>query len=551
MKIFHAIDTQAGRFRISMTRDDALPLILVALIVVYAAALLAASGYRSYFGYGTETDFVGSMIAEAQRLLAGLPLESQFHPPGYTFVLAAAYSLTGDWFAAGKLISGVSGIVAILASYQLFRNLVGPEAGNWTGLGAVVGLICSTTFLAFSAQATSDVYFLSVFLLAMLTALTAIQRGGNLIMWGLCGALVALATMTRTNGITLMLLLALPLLQPGPALTRLRGTGVAVLAAASVFLAFAMFASATGSSLFPEGTYKNLAASYFSAERVSWEGIVEADGRFDSLTSVLLHDPVAIIQQYIKDLAKLSVFGLAKVAGPILVLLALTGAVLLLMDRAGITVLLFAIVAAAQVGLVNFKAFEPRLFLFMLPWIGAAAAYALFRLHSARLDPALRWAALAAAFALIAGSFALALGKAASFATTDNQEIVSALPAVQGLVGPGDMIVARKPHMSFYSGANFAYLPQAADAAALKHQLANIAAKTSGSVFVFWGRIEKDLRPEIAAMLAANATTPWLTPVAGNQKTNEWTLFRFALIPNSERSPQPPALTAPTDPPAR
>lgn len=527
MKLLPAFQHSTHPARYSLTRDDAAALALAAIVACYAAAVLAAFGYRSYFGYGTETDFVGSMIGEAQRLISGEPLESRFHPPGYTFVLAEVYLLSGDWFTAGKIISAVSGIIAILASYMIFRRLLGAETGIWTGLGAVVGLVCSSTFLAFSLQATSDIYFLSLFLLSMLAALTAFQRNGSLAMWASCGALVALATMTRTNGITLLLLLALPFFQTTPVPQRLRSFATAALAAAVVFALFLAFASATGSSLFPEGTYKNLAASYFSAERVSWEGIVEADARFDSLTAVLLHDPLAIVQQYLKDMAKLAVFGLAKLAGPVLVLLALPGALLMLKDRSGFTVFIFAIVAIAQVGLVNFKAFEPRLYLFILPWIGAAAAYALFRVSTARLDRAIRWPALLIAAALIAGSFAIALGSAARFATTDNGELVSAVPEIEKLAGPGDMIVARKPHLSFYTGAGFTYLPQAADPAELAQHLEKIAAETAGTVYVFWGRIEKDLRPEIAEMLAEKGATPWLVPEAGTSTSSTWTLFRF------------------------
>ena len=61
------------------------------LITFYSIFVVVLAGWRDYPGYGTETDFLGSMLADAQRLLAGAPLRSDFHPPGFVIVLAGTY----------------------------------------------------------------------------------------------------------------------------------------------------------------------------------------------------------------------------------------------------------------------------------------------------------------------------------------------------------------------------------------------------------------------------------------------------------------------------
>lgn len=506
-----------------LPRAGTLALVLAGVALLFYAALVLVLGpWRDLPGYHTETDFLGGAIGEARRLLAGEPLESNFHPPGFTFVLAAAQSLVGEWFAAGKAIAMVSGAIALVATHRIFLKLCGP----WVALGAVLGLLCSTVFLSYAIQATTDVYFLALTAVTSLAAVSAALRPRPAA-WFLAGMLVGLCFMTRTNGITQIVLLAAPLVLPGAMATRLRGLAAGLAGMAATIGVFLVFAALTGSNLFPAGTYDNLAMSYFSQENRAWEGVLEARARFDSLGAVLAHDPMAIVRGYLRDLFELVTRDALRISGPFLGLLFIPGLMLLAGDHARAPFLILLLATAAQVGLVNFKAFEMRYYLFLMPWLGASAAWLALRLARADWAWPMRLATAGVVVAFFAASLVFSTGWTIRNAHPSNAELTEALPALQASVTPRDAIVTRKPHASFYTGARFVWPTEITTAPELEALLAEAAAETEGDVFLFYGRVERDKRPELAARLAEGARPAWLVEVATGTR-EPWALYRYA-----------------------
>jgi hypothetical protein len=70
-----------------------------------------------------------------------------FHPPGYPVMLAAVYEVLDDWMKTGLLVSWMSMMCVLLASYGLFRRV----GGSYAALGGLGGLAVSDVFLAWSA----------------------------------------------------------------------------------------------------------------------------------------------------------------------------------------------------------------------------------------------------------------------------------------------------------------------------------------------------------------------------------------------------------------
>jgi hypothetical protein len=105
--------------------------------------------------------------------------------------------------------------------------------------------------------------------------------------------------------------------------------------------------------------------------------------------------------------------------------------------------------------------------------------------------------------------------------------MTEALPALQAAVTPRDAIVTRKPHASFYTGARFVWPTEIATRPELEALLAGAAAETEGDVFLFYGRVERDKRPEFAALLADGARPAWLVEVARGAR-EPWALYRYA-----------------------
>jgi hypothetical protein len=517
-------DWYSGRHPAAARGDVLAGLLALGVILVYASFIFVLASWRDVIGYGTETDFIGSMLQDARRLLAGEPMAGEFHPPAFSMLMAGVYALVGDWFVAGKLIASVSAMVVLVATWWLFRMLCGP----WVALGAVLGLASSVAFLNFSAQATSDAYFLALFSLASLMACVAALRGSPGL-WLAAGVLIGLGLMTRTNGLTQVLLVAIPLFQSADLRYKLTAVGGAGLGIVLVLAAFFAFAALTGANLFPKGTYHNLAMTYFTDERVSWEGMLEARTRFDSLTDVLLHDPAAIVRGYVRDLYNLVTFKGIVLSGPLLALLFLPGLIYLVADHARIPFLVFLLAMIAQVLLVNFKAFEARYFLFLAPWIGAGCAYLGVRFARDDWRPLVRFAAVAVVAVLFLASLGLAANKAVQFARDANGELAEALPVLLHELAARDAIVSRKPHIGYYTGAADVFLPAAIkDEAELREFMSGISARTDGDVYLFYGRIERQFRVELEQILDAAVRPDWLEEVASGSGRHQWSLYRYA-----------------------
>lgn len=495
---------------------------VLALLLILAASVLifVLSGQRTLAGYGTETDFIGNMVAEATRLGNGIPLQSEFHPPGFILVMTAVHKATGDWFVTGKIISAVSAAATLLLAWALGRML----AGRAFALGAVVGLVSSATFLRYSLQATSDIYTLSLFFLTYLLAAIATRRGSNAA-WFLTGALVVLSLMTRTNGVTLVLLLAVPLLLSYPG-RRIPAVFSGLLGIACAALAFVAFARITGSNLMPKGTYYNIAMTYFTDERVSWEGMTEARARFHSLYDVLTYDPVRMAKGYSRDLFDIVFRKIPFLSGPILALLFLPGLLWAAAGRQRQMLLVILAVTVAQLLLVNLKAYEPRYHLYLTPWIGAGAVFLIAHFWQQRDWHRLyRVPVVVVLSALILMDLSRSALEARHFASDGgNPEIAQALAETRDILGAEDIVLSRKGHLAYYSGSMSLYLPDVDGEAALREVFEQVRAEGKArDIYIFIGDEDRKRRPQVADLVTGGLA--WLTPVAIGKRG--WGLYRY------------------------
>lgn len=517
-KSARAQPARAGIRGIPLVADERGYLVLVVLL--YAVFVLSLALTRDYLGYGTETDFVGAFVPEAQRVLSGEPTESSFHPPGYPILLALTYALVGDWMTSGLLISGLAGLAVVLTAYLFFHQLCG-RAAAW---GALLGLFGSIGFLGFSVQATTDVFFLALFSASCLLALRGSSTGSPL-SWAMCGAIIGVAVMTRTNGLPLLLLLLLPFTSSFELRSKLRQIGAGALGLGAVALALAAYAAAVGSDLLPSRTYLSVAMTYFTEEPRAAEGMVEAEQRFTSTADVLTHDPVALVTGYIWNLYHLVSLRLVDVVTLPLVFLFPVGLLMLIGRFPSATFLLFLATILAEVMLVNFKAFESRYYLFLAPWIGACAGQVIWFLWRADWPPLGRRLVTG----LLVTGIVLAVGLAATLAARGvlglGAELAEVVPSVQGRIPDGAKIVARKPHLAFYTDGTSVYLPELETLTGVRDYLGSVAGDQPA--FLFYGRIERDKRTDYRALSDPDAAPDWLVELARGTRPGSWVLFRY------------------------
>lgn len=487
------------------------------------AALLALSFQRTALNYGNETDLLGGFIPEAQRFLKGEPLAVEYHPPLYAMTLAAAHALTGDWLRAGLLISMVAALLAVLACFRLFDRM----HGRASAVGAAVLLVLSYPFLSYSLQATSDLLFLALCLAALCLLASAIVTGRSSgWFWG--ALFIGLATLTRAHGAAMIGFL-LPALKASD-----RWKGAVWRSAVGLGLplaAWAAFAQWTGSPLVPQRNYENLALTFYAVgDRTSGDNIDQATEGMTSAWEVLSRNPRRVVRVFWRDLGAgfrdlfmpdLTPFPLCLLAFPALFVLVVAH-----VRRFGWA---WPLTLVAVFLVLNLKAWETRYYLLFVPFMGAAIGLALSSLASCTRQAG-QDRALATFLLLSLALAAFATGQRLRREWYGLSQDAQAAARVLAAYDPpaGSVVIARKPHVCYYSGLGCEDLPYATGLEELPAILGEIAARrpADARVFLFYGFIERELRPGLAPLLRGDAGLPWLWRIGeGQERRIRWALF--------------------------
>lgn len=500
--------------------------LFVAALAIYAVFIATAGLGRDALGYGTETDFIGAFVPEAERLLRGEPLNSTFHPPLYAFLLAAAHSVAGDWAGAGFLLSHVSGAVALFAAFDVFRGLL----GRGCGIGAALGCLSAPTFWVYSISATSDMPFVALFFIALSLSLRASRSTGSLAAFA-AGAAILLCPLLRTNGVVALLFLALPLFAPPitaqPWRQRLRTLATMAAGSGFVLAALLIFAAATDATLLPKGNVDNLALTYFAEgpDRLSGDARAQVAGRFSGVVDLFLHDPARILRIYVKDLVVLAAALPDLLRFPNAYLFA-PGLIWLLFARTDRLAGAVMVCLAAQILLINLKQYEARYYLFLLPLLGAGVVASItLVVRSIDADSLFRQGrrvALIGLSALALMGVADSLRVSRDRGATMGGEVSALIRAgAPDQVGSGGAVMARKPHLSFYAGATNFRFPLVETLEDLRAAIEEI--EHEGPLFLLFGATEARTRASLGDLTRPEAAPDWLDAVLSG---TGWTLYR-------------------------
>jgi 4-amino-4-deoxy-L-arabinose transferase-like glycosyltransferase len=159
---------------------------------------------------------------------AGLPGPTAFRPPLYPVALAVVHELGGGW-TAERLLGALLGVATVLLIYLLSLRLWGRRVATLAaGIAAVF-----PPLVLLSASFLSELLFLPLSLAALLAVLQ--HREDRRLRWAvLAGVLCGLAVLARTNGLPLVLALALGVWVARPRLSRAGLTATVVLILATV-----------------------------------------------------------------------------------------------------------------------------------------------------------------------------------------------------------------------------------------------------------------------------------------------------------------------------
>ena len=207
-------------------RRAALPAILVLALVLRIGAMVATDPYLPQWDAVDYHAHALALVHEHQypgTLFAGLDVievpsatqpptipertqgPSAFRPPTYPYFLAAVYAVSGDSWTAGRLASALLGVIAVLLVFLVARLL-------WDRTVALVAALIAAvapSLVYLNAALMSEPLFI-VFELGAVLAVLLYGRGEGRMWWALAaGVLCGLCSLTRANGVVLVLACAI------------------------------------------------------------------------------------------------------------------------------------------------------------------------------------------------------------------------------------------------------------------------------------------------------------------------------------------------------
>ncbi len=172
---------------------------------------LAIAGDAPLVGDGLEIYGIADAFADGRGyitpiVLAGEdPVPTAHKPPLYPLVVALAFVVTGSDYVIQHIVTVLFGTATVLVLALLATRLAGPRAGV---AAAAIGALYPV-FIATDASLRSETLYTLLIALTLLAALRAHERPstGRLVQ---LGALIALAALTRSEALALLVLLAGP-----------------------------------------------------------------------------------------------------------------------------------------------------------------------------------------------------------------------------------------------------------------------------------------------------------------------------------------------------
>jgi 4-amino-4-deoxy-L-arabinose transferase-like glycosyltransferase len=197
----------------------ALGLVLAVALVVRVAVVLASPDYTPVHD---SSDYVRHAVSIADghgypdSVFTAAPSESAFRPPVYPYLLGAVQFAFGEVETAGRLAGALLGVLAVLLVYLIAVRLWDERTAL---VAAALAALLPGLFLLSGALNTEPAY-LVVELAAVLFALRSRAAGGDLRWAAAAGACCGLAALTRSNGLLLLLPVAVGLMVVRPRLSR-------------------------------------------------------------------------------------------------------------------------------------------------------------------------------------------------------------------------------------------------------------------------------------------------------------------------------------------
>ena len=508
------------------------PFVPIGIIVAYVIVWSVFSfGFWTVGGYGVETDAFGSFLPEVRKMLHGefTPLDG-FKGPGYHIAVAFVSFVARDLFLSAKIVALASSAIVLWLLFRLVQRSLG------TGTASVAMLFVATNaqFILFTIQVGTDMFFLAV---ALAAATLILDRGG----WQrsvAAGLLAGFAYLTRYNGVFLTLagivIMALADRDTLDRRQRLLRTAAFVCGVLVVFAPWSIYTWSQGLGFFFNANHLNIAYEMFGRDTVSWDQFWEyfnpaftsfgevVRGNLGRFVAMLARNSV---EHFWWDMRRVLVSGTAPWVMPlsvgwlVMIVCGLVHLVMMKREHAWPAIVL----GVGAYGVLVPVFYGERFSLPMVPIYAVLAAAAVtggFRVSSRSVGLAAVPAICGAL--LLWGGIATAKEEVAKLIDTQPSEVAAIARAVGRSLPEGSAVLARKPHIAYFTGTEFVRIPfmdriEELPAIALQHH----------AQYLFVSAIEAALRPPLTPLLDPRNAPPFLKPIAAVSGAAPAVLYEF------------------------
>ncbi len=494
---------------------------LLALVLVFALVYGWFAVRHEVGAYGVETDFYGLYARDAQRVLHGQMVKERDHGPGYASLVALASLATGDVFTAGKLCSWVSALGVLLFSYLTFRRLTDSRVAFWASLFS--GLV----LVRYSFVVNIDIVF-ACFALAAIWLFYKYLDEKRRLWLALAGLVSGLAVMIRYNGLLVpggvvvgLLALEWGRYRLGVRLKRLAFYLVFFLIPVLPWETYLFVAekspSSPGLNLALAWEYYGPGGRFDGDERMA---AVEQEVQFkySSFREYILAEPIDFTRHYARNLLAYAedLLGTFFPFPASHLILAGFLVYLVIADGALLSLSVFPLLAYLGASLVHFYS---RYYLVMVPFLALYLAILFFggkwETYKGKMVPAKLAVILVLVWAL-AATWRISYIRSQDLIINEPKHLLGLAEDLRQVASPGEKLLSRKPHLAFLSGLEHSYFPPANTV----EEVIDFA-RRNGAVYVLYGEVEKNYRPQLSIMQYPDSVKALLVPVAVDSTNGE------------------------------
>ncbi len=483
---------------------------LVIAALYFVILLIVSFTFHKVADYGVETDFFWLYVPAAKSFLSGHLLIDAFRGPFYPIVLGLFYLIVGDYFYAGMLIAIFSAALVIYLTFQLIKKIFSPAVAFFVTLL----LAFNPVFVQHTYSAGTDMFF--IFLSTASIYFFLKEKKLNYTNLIISALFAGLAYLTRYNGIFLLGFVPVILFINYWKVSRRERIISSLLFVALFVLTFTpwgIYCLSEKGSFFYNENYKNIAYELYGKNKIPWDKFwVEKSGEYSSLFDVIKQDPLKfaastaanVPDHFLNDMNDL----MGWYTGGFVIL-----GIIFLLIRNPLSYWRTREFAYYLMNIFFFFIlllvfYSERFSLFLIPFYAVIAVQIFFSPQFLKMNKILKRTGYILLLIICIATLSKSISFNSSRINSGPEELLELGDWFKKNIGEnrqGEKIAARKPHVAYYLGLEFYYMPLVDS----YDELINILRKDHVD-YLFFSNIEAANRRKIEKLLNPENTHPGL-----------------------------------------